>query len=316
VISLQKRLSVIIVSWNSEKFLGECLSSLDNLRFNDMETIVVDSASQDGTVKLLRRLEKSEMGKRLGLIVHYSATNIGWTKGTEEGVRVSSGRWLLSCNPDIGFTRDFEELLSYAESHKFLVLAPSLVTPTGHIEVGLRKLTTARLFVGFTNLGQSFDRLIARGFISRDFHYANPPFKKPFRVDHPPASFFLMHRDVLPLLGDYLLPHDLPLYFGDSDLFTRLQKLKIAAVLLPSVKISHQVSYSKTLVSPETYQYRMTQSMMKYAKKWRLHSRFLALLVFLDAMFAPFISFPHVVRPPRRRDISQSAYRLKGLISS
>jgi GT2 family glycosyltransferase len=286
------------------------------LKLNDIETVVIDSGSQDGTVSLLRGLEKSEMGRRLRLIVHYFATNVGWSKGTEEGVRMSCGKWLLSCNPDISFTRDFEELLNYAESHDFLVLAPALVTPTGHVEIGLRKLTTARLFVGFTNLGQSFDRLIARGFISRDFHNANPLFEKPFRVDHPPASFFLLSRDLLPTLGNYLLPHDLPLYFGDSDLFARLQKLGVTAVLLPSVKIPHQVSYSKKLVSPETYQYRMTQSMMKYAKKWKLHFRFLGLLVLLDAVFGPFVSFTHVLRPPRRRDISQSAYRLKGTLSS
>lgn len=292
------------------------MSSLDNLRLNDLETVVVDNASQDGTVSLLAGFEKSEMGRRLGLIVHYSATNIGWSKGTEEGIRLSSGKWILSCNPDISFTRDFEELLNYAESHDFLVLAPSLVTPTGHVEIGLRKLTTARLFVGFTNLGQSFDRLITRGFISRDFHNAIPRFDEPFRVDHPPASFFLLSRGLLPILGDYLLPYDFPLYFGDSDLFARLQKLQITAVLLPSVKIRHQVSYSRKLVSPETYQYRVTQSMIRYAKKWNLHFRFLGLLVILDAVFGPFVRFPHGVRPPRRSDISQSAYRLKGLVSS
>ncbi len=313
---MKKRLSVIIVSWNSEEFLGACLSSLDNLGFYDIETIVVDNASQDGTVRLLRELEKSQTGKRLGLIVRYSTTNIGWSKGTEVGVRISSGKWLLSCNPDIGFTRDFEELLNYAESHEFLVLAPSLVTPTGQVHTGLRKLTIARLFVGFTNIGQSFDRLIGRSFISRDFHYANPVFDKPFFVDHPPASFFLVRRDLLPFLGDYFLPSELPIYFGDSDLFARIQKLGIPAVLLPSVRIRHYESYSRKLVSPETYEYRMTQGMMKYAKKWKLHSRFLAILVTIDAIFAPFISVPHVVRPPRRRDILRSAYRLKALILS
>lgn len=315
MISMQKRLSVIIVSWNCKEFLGACLWSLDNLGFSDIETIVVDNASKDGTVGFLRELEKSEMGKRLGLMVRYSATNIGWGKGTEEGVRISSGKWLLFCNPDIRFTGGFADLLNYAESHEFRVLAPSLVTATGHIHTGLRKLTTARLFVGFTRLGQSFDRLIARGFISKDFHYANPVFEKPFCVDHPPASFFLVRRDLLPFLGDHLLPDDLPLYFGDSDLFTRIQKLGIPAVLIPSVKIYHHESYSTKLVSPEIIQYRMTQGMMKYATKWKLHPRFLALLTTIDAIFAPFISVPHVVRPPRRRDISQSAYRLKALIS-
>jgi GT2 family glycosyltransferase len=158
--------------------------------------------------------------------------------------------------------------------------------------------------------------LIGRSFISKDFHYASPVFDKPFFVDHPPASFFLLRRDLLPYLGDYFLPSELPIYFGDSDLFARIQELRIAAVLLPSVRIRHHESYSRRLVSPETYEYRMIQGMMRYARKWKLHSHFLAILVTLDAIFAPFISVPHVFRPPKRRDISRSAYRLKALILS
>lgn len=314
--ALPKRLSVIIVTWNSELVIDDCLSSLDTLGLNDLETIVVDNHSRDGTIGLLKELEKSKTGKRLDLTVHYSGINTGWAKGAEEGVRSSSGKWILFCNPDIRFTKDFTELLNYGDSHKFLVLAPSLVTPSGQIQCGVRKLTMTRLFVTFTSLGQALDRWIARGFIFRDFQYANEVLNKPFFVDHPPGSFFLMRRDILAFLDGYLFPNDLPLYFNDSDLFARLQEMKISAVLLPSIRIYHRVSYSRNLVSSETYQYRIIRSMMIYAKKWRLHALSLAFLVLSDSIISPFVSYRHVFRPPRPRDILQSAYRLKGLVSA
>lgn len=313
---LSKRLSVIIVSWNCRKPLDACLSSLDALGLKDMETVVVDSNSHDGTVEFLKDLEASERGRRLGLTVHYSPTNIGWSKGMEEGARISSGRWLLSCNPDIVFTEDFKEMLYYAESHDFLVLAPRLVTPKGVLHGCLRRITMTRLFFVFTILGQSLDRKIGRGFISGDFHYGSVVFDRPALVDHPSASFFLMQRDLLSRLGGYLLSNNFPMYFGDSDLFCRLQEQHIPVVFLPSIRILHDSSYSRKLVATHVYQSRMVQSMVRYAKKWKLHHRFLVFLLFVDAVFAPFVSFPHTIRPPRHRDILESAYRLKGIIDA
>ncbi len=302
------------MSWNCRKSLDACLSSLDALGLEGIETVVVDSNSRDGTVKLLKDLEHSVRGMRVGLVVRYFARNIGWSKGTEEAAGISSGKWLLSCNPDIVFTKDFREMLDYADSHDFLVIGAQLVTPEGVLHGAMRQITMARLFFVFTILGQYLDRKVGHGFVSRDFHYGSTHFDKPTFVDHPSASFFLMHHDLRSRLGGYLLSDDFPIYFGDSDLFRRLQEHHIATVFLPSVRILHEAGYSRKLVAVQAYQFRMMQGMVRYARKWKLHHRFLLFLLFIDAVFAPIVSFPYVIRPPRYRDVLESAYRLKGII--
>lgn len=89
-------LSIIIVSWNVRDYLARCLDSIaESLRLAPLsaEIIVVDSASSDGTVELLkeayphvRTLPQSE--------------NVGFTRGNNIGLAVAQGEFLLLLNPD------------------------------------------------------------------------------------------------------------------------------------------------------------------------------------------------------------------------
>ena len=50
------KLSVIIPTYNEEKVVGECTSSLDKQTYSDFETIMVDDGSTDGTLDILKAL--------------------------------------------------------------------------------------------------------------------------------------------------------------------------------------------------------------------------------------------------------------------
>ena len=95
-------LSVIIVSWNVRDLLDKCLTSLqratrserpgESREFN-IEIIVVDSASSDGSVKLVR-----EKHPEVDLLPQSS--NIGFTRGNNIGLNRARGDFLLLLNPD------------------------------------------------------------------------------------------------------------------------------------------------------------------------------------------------------------------------
>jgi len=88
-------ISVIIVCWNSAKYLPRCLESLDAQTFCDFEVVLVDNGSTVGAlddfVKKYPRLnvQLKELGQNFGFAV---ANNIG--------ARLACGQWLALLNAD------------------------------------------------------------------------------------------------------------------------------------------------------------------------------------------------------------------------
>lgn len=85
--------SLIIVTYNAEKFIHDCLISVKSQRYTSYETIVVDNNSIDNTVEIIKN--------------HYpwvklicSQENLGFTGGVNLAYFYSSGRYIALLNPD------------------------------------------------------------------------------------------------------------------------------------------------------------------------------------------------------------------------
>lgn len=86
--------SVIVVNWNGEGYLAECIDSLLRQTYPRLEVIVVDNASTDGSVPLLTE----RYGGKIRLIVN--PTNLGFTGGNNAGMAAASGAYVLLLNND------------------------------------------------------------------------------------------------------------------------------------------------------------------------------------------------------------------------
>jgi GT2 family glycosyltransferase len=94
--------SILITTYNSEKFLKTCLESALQQDCPDLEIIIVDNASSDGSRAILERFErecrrKSETRVR----VIYNDTNHGFAVGQNQAIADAWGDWLFSLNPDV-----------------------------------------------------------------------------------------------------------------------------------------------------------------------------------------------------------------------
>ena len=92
--------SIVIVSWNSARFLSKCLDSIRCQSHPDLEMIVVDNASEDGSVELVRRLYPE-----VKLLVN--GANEGFARGQNMGIQASRGEYVLSLNPDVILTQTY-----------------------------------------------------------------------------------------------------------------------------------------------------------------------------------------------------------------
>ena len=52
-------ISVIITSYNSEKFIKRALNSVVNQNYKNIEIIIVDDCSTDKTIEILNQLKKN-----------------------------------------------------------------------------------------------------------------------------------------------------------------------------------------------------------------------------------------------------------------
>jgi len=87
-------ISVIIVNWNGERFLNQCLSALMNQTVRPYEIILVDNASSDGSVDIVRRFS------RVRLIA--LDQNTGFARGSNLAIKETSveSEWIALINSD------------------------------------------------------------------------------------------------------------------------------------------------------------------------------------------------------------------------
>lgn len=105
--------SIILVSWNSARFLPRCLEHLSKQTFQGFEIVLIDNGSQDrGTDHI-----ESEY-PQLRLRVERLDSNIGFAAANNRGARLARGKWIALLNTDAFPEPDWlEQLLQAARSH-------------------------------------------------------------------------------------------------------------------------------------------------------------------------------------------------------
>ena len=88
-----QKVSIIVVNWNGERFLKDCLGALSKQSYADCEIILVDNGSSDNSVCFTR--EQFPAVKVVAL-----KENKGFTGGNAAGLEVAHGAFLALVNND------------------------------------------------------------------------------------------------------------------------------------------------------------------------------------------------------------------------
>jgi GT2 family glycosyltransferase len=102
--SVNDRVSVTIVTYNSGRFIKRCLETVLAQRYANKEIIVIDNASSDGTVDILEQFED-----RCQIV--YNDENIGFAAAQNQAIRAGAGAWVLTLNPDVLLLPNFIQAL-------------------------------------------------------------------------------------------------------------------------------------------------------------------------------------------------------------
>jgi GT2 family glycosyltransferase len=105
----QPFVSVIIVTWNSKKYLPHCLAALSSQTVQNFEVILVDNGSTDGSVD-----EPLDAYPDLDLHIELLNCNLGFAVANNLGARLARGKWLALLNADAFPEPDWLEKLLQA----------------------------------------------------------------------------------------------------------------------------------------------------------------------------------------------------------
>lgn len=91
----KKTLSIVMATYNGERFLREQLDSLYRQTLQPDEVLVVDDCSTDGTVGILEEYRRSH-----GLKYVVNEQNLRVNKNFEKGLKLCSGDYIMFCDQD------------------------------------------------------------------------------------------------------------------------------------------------------------------------------------------------------------------------
>lgn len=92
---MDRKVSVIVPIYNSEKYLEKCINSIINQTYANLEIILVNDGSTDNSLKICQ--EFSKMDER---ILVYSKINEGVSKARNKGIEISSGEYIVFVDAD------------------------------------------------------------------------------------------------------------------------------------------------------------------------------------------------------------------------
>lgn len=99
-------ISIVVPIYNSERFLRECLNSIQNQSFADFEVIMIDDGSTDGSSEICKSFETTDCRFH-----YYYKENGGAGSARNYGISISRGEYIAFVDSDDTIEKDYLEVL-------------------------------------------------------------------------------------------------------------------------------------------------------------------------------------------------------------
>ncbi|MDP2711780.1 MAG: glycosyltransferase family 2 protein [Solirubrobacteraceae bacterium] len=209
--------AVVIVNYNGELLLPDCLAALAAQTLAPEEIVVADNGSRDASLTMLRARHPDVRRLALG-------SNLGFGGGANRGVDSTAAPWVCVLNSDATPAPDWLARLTAApRDDRTWALGSVLVSASsGRIE-------------------SAGDQYAPQGFaykLLRDRPLDALP-SEPYRVFAAPGAAPVFRRDVFERLGGY--EERFFLYYEDVDLAFRAVLAGYHALLVPAARVTHRL---------------------------------------------------------------------------
>ena len=101
---MMDKVSIIIPVYNSEKYFEECIKSVINQTYNNIEIILINDGSEDNSLSICEKYSK--LDNRIKLI---NNKKLGVSSARNSGLSISTGKYVMFLDSDDYFSDDYVE---------------------------------------------------------------------------------------------------------------------------------------------------------------------------------------------------------------
>ncbi len=276
-------LSIIIVNYNVQHFLHQCLKSIENAKQDiATEIFVVDNNSIDNSVNMLK--DEFPYVKIIS-----NTKNYGFAKANNQAIQQAKGEYILLLNPDTIIQENtlYKTINFLKKNRNAGALGVKMIDGNGKFLPESKRSLPNPISAFYKIFGLS--NLFPKSKIFSQYHLTYLDKNKVQEIDVISGAFFMTRKKILNKIG--LLDEKFFMYGEDIDLSYRVQKEGYKNFYFPKTSIIHYKGES-TKKTSVNYILLFYNAMIIFVKKHysKDRARPLVLMINLAIFFRAFIS--------------------------
>ncbi|HEU5005121.1 MAG TPA: glycosyltransferase family 2 protein [Candidatus Saccharimonadales bacterium] len=241
--SKQPLVSIVIVNWNGIDDTIACLENTRKQTYKNIELVVVDNGSADGSVDTLRKIND--------IVLVENPTNLGFTGGHIAGYNAASGQFILLLNNDAVMDNEYvQKAVDYMIGHDQV---GAIGGRAYHWDDDNPLFGTTNKFYAYQNINPT----TADGIFTQSDH------GYPQEVNNVSGSCVMVRRSVVEQVG--YLHNPFFAYFEESDLFARMKRAGFKIIYHPELAIWHANAKSSNRKGSTFAYYMMMRNRFRFA---------------------------------------------------
>lgn len=226
-----KKISFIILTYNSESYIQECIESLLRIKKFKIEIFIIDNGSNDKTINILEKYSKNNSNiEIIKLERNYGTTysrNLAFHK-------IKNTDYICILDSDTIVNEDaFEKMSSFLDKNKDVgLVGPAMQNKNGERQVPYRKLPNWKIKLlkacPIKSISKKGEKMESYGKID---------YSKPFESDYLISACWLMPYNTYKKVGDF----DEKIFYApeDVDYCIRVWKNNMKVYHIPNAEIIH-----------------------------------------------------------------------------
>ena len=241
--------SIVIVCYNSEDYIINCLDSISNNKSANYEIIIIDNNSIDSTIQKINQSYNDVKLIR-------NMKNLGFSSAVNIGIKEATGNKIFLLNPDTKLKKDcIANLIEKMNKSPYKIIAPQIFNENNSIAKSLWR---------FPTLTSSIGELIYLDTLFRSKNYGEKNFNSSFEIESFSGAAMFFDKKIIDKIGFF--NEDL-FWNEDIDFCKRLNQKQEKILFYPKSQLIHYGGKS----SKSNQRIRITNQLLSKIKYFNLY---------------------------------------------